>query len=261
MSQAGIIATTSTAAATRKSEPSTRAASLAAQRLERGEHERVRQGPPGERLGQDRIAEGLVIEGHRDRIDARRAERGEDREPDRHPDHARRPSPLRSPCRTPPDPAASTAAADRGVTVSPKPNPNEREAGEAAARRGVIGREPREHDEPDDPGDEPDHRHGSGTEPPHREAGDSGPDGHRQGERAKDGPLLVGPGEEHAVDERGHADDDRRERVAGQHAHEHGRAEHPVAEETQVEERRRHAAHADDRERPRRRPRRRSPRP
>ena len=111
---------------------------------------------------------------------------------------------------------ASTAAVERGVTVSPKPAPNTASAA-AADPIGRRGRPARHHDER------------ARSRPPARcsvtrrsdrirttNPDTSAPTAVAAGERAERQALLVGPAVEHAVDEHRAADDRRREAVARQ---------------------------------------------
>ena len=145
-------------------------------------------------------------------------------------------------------PAASTAAVERGVTVSPKPSPKSARLDGHAARARVSAVSLASRTSPTMPAASPTIVTAGRADAAHHEAGDGGTERHREGQRTQHDALLVGTGEEDAVHERGHADDDGRERVARQQAHEDGRAEDPVREEPQVEERHRRAPHPDERE-------------
>ena len=110
---------------------------------------------------------------------------------------------------------ASTAAVDRGVTVSPKPNAEQRER-EGGALDGGGGCPAGHLPQPDDAGTQPDDRHQLERQEPHREPGQQRPHGRRSRQGPQRQPLLVGTAVEHPVHEHRGAHDRRGEAVPGE---------------------------------------------
>ena len=105
-------------------------------------------------------------------------------------------------------PAASTAAVERGVTVSPNPKPEdaerERRPSSIVDARGPARPSPTSAADAEREADE---RHQAERQDPDDEARDERPERRRAGQRPEREPLLVRAAVEHAIDEHGAADD------------------------------------------------------
>jgi hypothetical protein len=148
-------------------------------------------------------------------------------------------------------PAASTAAVERGVTVSPNPKP--KTAAEAANHSvWTSGLQDDIQTRPPVLIASPISVHpGGGTSRRVRKPEMQRAHGHRPGQRPEDHALRVGPAVQNPVDEDCPADDCRGHAVAGQQRDQRRRAEHAVGEQPRIEERIRAAQTVDDGQQPR----------
>ena len=133
-------------------------------------------------------------------------------------------------------PSASTAAAERGVTVSPKPSP--KIASQAATSPiDVPGVQAAIRESAAIAATMPDERGQPEPERPQREPRDERARGRRGGERPERDALQVGAAVQHPIDEHGAADDRRGETVARQERDEGRRRERAGPEPARVDER------------------------
>ncbi len=130
----------------------------------------------------------------------------------------------------------STAAVDRGVTVSPKPAPNSASA-PAADSIDVSAVQPAISTSPTIEAPSPTSVTMRSDRSRTANPDTSAPHRGREPEGAEREALLVGTAVQDAVHEHRAAHDRRREPVAGQRRHEGGRGERQVAEQPGVEER------------------------
>ena len=180
-----------------------RAASADAQRLERRDHQPILERPSDAARGQELVVRvGGRVDLGGEVVDRGRAVRGEDRRARPPCRSSGRRSPWPRPSRSAARPAASTAAVERGVTVSPKPRPKTATAN-AATGIDVAGRPAGHRHEGSRARRQPGQRHEPERDPADGEARHERADGGRGGEGAEHHLLLGRTAVQDPVDEDG----------------------------------------------------------